>query len=151
MSTVARRDYDVLSIGDCSNRPSRFLGRRVRLESVPNALEQARVAASVMCGRLEAYDAVPWFWSDQYDLKLQAVGMSDGHDQSVIRGTMQSRNFTIFYLREGVLIAADCVNRPADFLMAKRLATLKPTIDVSALADERMVLRSLSALEVPAV
>jgi 3-phenylpropionate/trans-cinnamate dioxygenase ferredoxin reductase subunit len=135
-------DPAVFAIGDCSNHPSIFLGRRARLESVPNALEQARVAAQNICGKSVQYDAVPWFWSDQYDLKLQAVGLSDGHDKVVTRGAMDTRSFTAFYLREGKVIAADSVNRPADFLIAKRLVASKMMLAPEQLGDERLPLKS---------
>ena len=136
-------DPDVLSIGDCSNHPCPFLGRRVRLESVPNALVQARVAADTICGRLVPYNAVPWFWSDQYDLKLQAVGLADGHDQVVLRGSMEARSFVVFYLRQGVVIAADAVNKGGEFLMAKRLVGAAVRPDIGILADTNAPLKSL--------
>ncbi len=132
---------DVLAIGDCANHPNPLLGRRVRLESVPNAIEQARVAAETICGRLKPYAAIPWFWSDQYDLKLQAVGLAEGHDATVLRGVMAERAFSLFYLRDGVVIAADSVNRPAEFMAAKRLvgAALAPEV----LADVSRPLKEL--------
>ncbi|MEJ0048307.1 MAG: FAD-dependent oxidoreductase [Rhodospirillales bacterium] len=136
-------DPDVLAIGDCSNHPSAFLGRRVRLESVPNALEQARVAADTINGKMLPYAAVPWFWSDQYDLKLQAVGLSDGHDQVVLRGSMEARSFLVFYLRAGVLIAADAVNKPGEFMVAKRLVAAQARADVGVLADPAAPLKGL--------
>jgi 3-phenylpropionate/trans-cinnamate dioxygenase ferredoxin reductase subunit len=138
-------DPAVLAIGDCSNHPSAFLGRRVRLESVPNALEQARVAADTIMGRMAPYAAVPWFWSDQYDLKLQAVGLSEGHDQVVLRGDMAARSFLVFYLREGVLIAADAVNKPGEFLMAKRLVAAQARAPVGMLADTSVSLKDVAA------
>ncbi len=136
-------DPDVLAIGDCANHPNPLLGRRVRLESVPNAIEQARVAAETICGRLKPYAAIPWFWSDQYDLKLQAVGLADGHDATVLRGAMADRAFSLFYLREGVVIAADTVNRPAEFMAAKRLVGGKLPIAAAALADVSRPLKAL--------
>jgi len=136
-------DPDVLAIGDCANHPLAFSGKRVRLESVPNALEQARVAADTICGKLVPYGAVPWFWSDQYDLKLQAVGLADGHDQVVLRGTMEGRSFLAFYLRDGVLIAADAVNKPGEFMVAKRLVAAAVSPDVSRLADPAAALKEL--------
>lgn len=136
-------DPAVLAIGDCSNHPSAFLGRRVRLESVPNALEQARVAADTILGKMVPYGAVPWFWSDQYDLKLQAVGLLEGHDQVVLRGSLEARNFIMFYLRQGKLIAADAVNRPGEFMMAKRLVSAGVAPDPAALADAETALKTL--------
>jgi 3-phenylpropionate/trans-cinnamate dioxygenase ferredoxin reductase subunit len=138
-------DPDVLAIGDCANHPSAFLGRRVRLESVPNALEQARVAADTICGKLVPYGAIPWFWSDQYDLKLQAAGLADGHDQVVLRGSMEARSFLIFYLRQGKIIAADAVNKPGEFMLARRLVGAAVTAEISQLADTNVNLRGLLA------
>jgi 3-phenylpropionate/trans-cinnamate dioxygenase ferredoxin reductase subunit len=136
-------DEAVLAIGDCANHPCAFLGRRVRLESVPNAIEQARVAADTITGKMVPYAAIPWFWSDQYDLKLQAVGLSEGHDQVVLRGSMEARSFLVFYLRQGVVIAADAVNKPGEFLMAKRLVGAGARPDVAVLADVGRALREL--------
>jgi 3-phenylpropionate/trans-cinnamate dioxygenase ferredoxin reductase subunit len=138
-------DRDVLAIGDCANHPSAFLGRRVRLESVPNALEQARVAADTICGKLVPYGAIPWFWSDQYDLKLQAAGLSDGYDQVVLRGSMEARSFLIFYLRQGKVIAADAVNKPGEFMLARRLVGAAAAADIARLADTNVPLRELLA------
>jgi 3-phenylpropionate/trans-cinnamate dioxygenase ferredoxin reductase subunit len=136
-------DPDVLAIGDCANHPLAFAGRRVRLESVPNALEQARVAADTINGKMVPYAAVPWFWSDQYDLKLQAVGLADGHDQVVLRGTLAARSFIAFYLRHGVLIAADAVNKPGEFMVARRLVAAGVTPDAGKLADLAAPLKDL--------
>jgi 3-phenylpropionate/trans-cinnamate dioxygenase ferredoxin reductase subunit len=136
-------DHDILAIGDCSNHPSSFLGRRARLESVPNALEQARVAADTISGKMVPYGAIPWFWSDQYNLKLQAVGVSENYDQVVQRGSMEERAFTMFYLRQGIVIAADSVNRPADFMAAKRLVGQALPIPAADLADIGRPLKDL--------
>jgi 3-phenylpropionate/trans-cinnamate dioxygenase ferredoxin reductase subunit len=138
-------DPAILAIGDCSNHPSTFLGRRVRLESVPNAIEQARVAADTITGKMAPYAAIPWFWSEQYDLKLQAVGISDGHDQVVLRGDMAARSFIIFYLRQGTVIAADAVNKPGEFLIAKRLVGAATSPDSVGLADPSRPLKDLLA------
>jgi 3-phenylpropionate/trans-cinnamate dioxygenase ferredoxin reductase subunit len=136
-------DPHVLAIGDCANHPCPFLGRRVRLESVPNALEQARVAADTIVGKLVPYAAVPWFWSDQYDLKLQAVGLADGHDQVVLRGSFEARRFLVFYLRLGVVIAADAVNSPGEFLAARRLVGAVVRAEAGVLADPAVPLKTL--------
>ncbi len=136
-------DPAILAIGDCSNHPSSFLGRRVRLESVPNALEQARVAADTITGKMMPYGAVPWFWSDQYNLKLQAVGVSENYDQVIQRGSMEIPAFTMFYLRKGVVIAADSVNRAADFMAAKRLVGQGIAVAPKDLADTDRPLKEL--------
>jgi 3-phenylpropionate/trans-cinnamate dioxygenase ferredoxin reductase subunit len=109
---------------------------------VPNAVEQARVAAATLCGKPRSYDAVPWFWSDQYDLKLQMVGLSLGHDRVITRGRPEERSFITFYLEAGRIIAADAVNRPKDFLVAKRLVGELAQITPESLADESRPLQS---------
>lgn len=136
-------DPDIVAAGDCTNHPSAFCGRRVRLESVPNAMEQARAAAATLAGKPRAYHSVPWFWSDQYDLKLQMTGLSHGYDQWVVRGSMQNRSFTAFYLRDGKLIACDAVNRPQEFFVAKRLVAMCQSFEVAALANESVSLQAL--------
>jgi 3-phenylpropionate/trans-cinnamate dioxygenase ferredoxin reductase component len=138
-------DPHIVAAGDCTSHPSAFLGRRLRLESVPNALEQSRVAARTLLGQTASYNAVPWFWSDQYDLKLQMVGISAGHDQVVLRGDPATqRNFTAFYLAQGRIIAVDCVSRPQEFMLAKKLVADKAALDPAALADEGQPLKSLT-------
>lgn len=134
----------IYAIGDVANHLCPPLGRRVRIESVPNALEQARVAAAAIAGNPAPYAAMPWFWSDQYDLKLQSVGLSEGHDQVVQRGDMAARNFVLFYLREGRVIAADAVNRQADFMMAKKLVANRTAAAADALADGAVPLKTLA-------
>lgn len=136
-------DPDIYSAGDCTNHPSDFLGRRVRLESVQNAMEQGRAAAANMLGIETRYANVPWFWSDQYDLKLQMVGMSAGYDQVVLRGDPNGRSFGAFYLKQGELIACDMVSRLKEFMIAKKLVAAKIRPDVSVLADESADLKEL--------
>lgn len=136
-------DPDILAIGDCTEFPLPYLGRRIRLESVPNAMEQARVAASVINGKPSAYNAVPWFWSDQYNLKLQSVGLSQHYDQEVTRPARTPEGFIAFYLKEGRMIAADCVNSIIEFNLAKRFVAEKLALDPAALADPAVNLKTL--------
>ncbi len=137
-------DPDIVAAGDCTNHPNDFLGRRVRLESVQNAMEQGCAAAHTLFGKTEPYRAVPWFWSDQYDLKLQMVGLSAGFDKLVLRGDpARQRSFAAFYLRDGHLIAADTVSRPQDFMLAKKLVASRAPLDPAVLADESVPLKSL--------
>jgi 3-phenylpropionate/trans-cinnamate dioxygenase ferredoxin reductase subunit len=136
-------DPDIVAAGDCTVREHALYGRRVRLESVPNALEQARAAASALCGQPKPNHAVPWFWSDQYDLKLQMAGLSAGYEDCVLRGGSESRSFIAFYLRDGCVIAADAVNRPAEFMVAKRLVAGAKPVAPAALADEALPLKDL--------
>lgn len=129
-------DPDIVAAGDCANYPCPRYERRLRLESVPNAGEHAKVAAATLCGKAKTIGALPWFWSDQYDLKLQIAGLNTGHDAVVLRGdTEAGRSFTAFYLREGRLIAADCVNRPQDFLFSKQAISQGLTLEATRLAD----------------
>ncbi len=136
-------DPDIVAAGDCTNHENGFLGRRLRLESVPNASEQARVAAASICGQKVPHAGVPWFWSDQYDLKLQMVGINQGYEEVVIRGSMEVDNFSAFYLKEGVVIAVDTVNRPQDFMIGKKIVAARMKIDPAVLADESVVLKTL--------
>lgn len=137
-------DPRIFAIGDCANHDHGFLGRRVRLESVPNALETARAAAAAIAGKPAPAGAAPWFWSDQYDLKLQMVGLSQGSDRSVLRGNTGAESFSVFHLKEGVLIAADCVNRGAEFLLAKKWVGGRTRIAAETLADESVDLKTLA-------
>lgn len=136
-------DPDVYAAGDCSNHHNPLFDRRLRLESVQNAMDQARCAAANLMGNETPYDTLPWFWSDQYDLKLQMVGLSQGYDQSVVRGNPDERSFSVFYLQNGRLIAVDSISRPKDFMMAKQLVSKKVHPDAAALADESIELKSL--------
>src|ERR1019366_338691 len=137
-------DPDIYAIGDCAMHAHHgFLRRKIRLESVPNALEQARAVAASITGRLVPAATAPWFWSDQYDLKLQMVGLSDGYEELVIRGDMEGSSFIAFYLKEGVIIAADSVNRPGDFMAAKRLVREREENFSVCLSFESIPLKSL--------
>lgn len=113
-------DASIFAIGDVANHPNAFYGRRLRLESVPNALDQAKVAAAAIVDQPVSYDALPWFWSDQYDVKLQTAGLAEGFDDVVVRGNVNEQQFSLFYLQEGRLIALDAINSPVDFMQAKR-------------------------------
>jgi 3-phenylpropionate/trans-cinnamate dioxygenase ferredoxin reductase subunit len=137
-------DRDVFAVGDCTFHPNRIIGRSIRLESVHNALEQARTAASVICGEKACYAQVPWFWSDQYDLKLQIAGLSQGYHDTVLRGDPDRRSFSCVYLREGRVIAVDAVNHPKDFLQAKKLIADGGGVDVARLADAGVDLKDLA-------
>lgn len=132
---------DVFAAGDCTNHPSPLLGRRLRLESVPNAMEQARVAAANMAGEAKRYAAVPWFWSDQYDLKLQMVGFAADGDSSVTRGNPAGRRFAVFHLKGDTLVAADAVNSPREFMACRQLIGRKVSPD--SLTDPLVDLKTL--------
>ena len=135
----------IYAAGDCTNHPSAFLERRVRLESVQNAMEQGRIVARNLLGKAEPYQNVPWFWSDQYDLKLQMVGISTGYEQLVLRGNLETdRSFAAFYLKGGKLIAADAVSRPQEFMAAKKMVAQGKVVDPAVLADAEASLKDLA-------
>ncbi|HRI50734.1 MAG TPA: FAD-dependent oxidoreductase [Pseudomonadota bacterium] len=138
-------DPAILAIGDCTSQPSPHTGGRVRLESVPNAMEQARVAAATLTGQPEASTAVPWFWSEQYGFRLQMVGLSTGHDRCVTRQSPDGKEILAFYLKEGRLIAADVIGKPADFAAARRLVASRAALDPARLADASVALGELAA------
>jgi len=128
-------DPRVVAAGDCTNLFLPSAGRRVRLESVPNAIHQAKVAAATLLGTEAPYSEVPWFWSDQYDLKLQIVGLSAAYDETVLRGDPAARSFAVFYLAAGTLVAVDAINCPREFLHGKKLVASHARIPAEALAD----------------
>ncbi len=129
-------DPDIYAAGDCTNHHNPIYDRRLRLESVQNATDQARVAAGAACGKEVSYNAVPWFWSDQYDLMLQIAGLSQGYDEIITRGDpAEGRSFAAFYLREDRVIAVDAVNKPQEFMFSKKLIPLHKTVDKKRLAD----------------
>ena len=135
-------DAHIYAAGDCTNHPNPLLGRRLRLESVPNAMEQGRAAAANMAGNPTIYAAMPWFWSDQYDLKLQMVGFPADEDLRVVRGDRSAGRFASFYVRDGVLAAAEAVNSAGEFLAARQLVG-KP-VDPTALEDPGTDLKTLA-------
>ncbi len=137
-------DADIYSVGDCTRHPNSIYQRHLRLESVHNALEQAKTAAANICGQEKQYSQVPWFWSDQYDLKLQIAGLSDGYDDVVIRGNPAERSFACLYLKDGRLIATDAVNAPREFVQSKALIAAQAKIDRDRLADTGLELKELA-------
>lgn len=135
----------VFAVGDCALHANRFAAdRSVRLESVQNANDQATVAAKTILGIDAAYDAVPWFWSNQYDLRLQTVGISTGHDAMVVRGDPAARSFSVVYLRAGRVIALDCVNATKDYVQGRKLVLESAAIDPALLADAATPLKDLA-------
>ncbi|MGB5628368.1 MAG: FAD-dependent oxidoreductase [Woeseiaceae bacterium] len=138
-------DPDLFAAGDCTSHPNRIYGRRLRLESVHNAVEQAKTAAANICGQDVIYDQVPWFWSDQYDLKLQIAGLSEGYDDVAIRGNPAERSFSCLYFRDHRLIAVDAINAPRDFVQSKQLIADRAEIMPDKLADATTALKDLVA------
>ena len=143
---------DVFAIGDCAAHVNKYAlsSAPIRLESVQNASDQAKVAAKCILGQPEAYDAIPWFWSDQYDLKLQTVGLSTGYDSIVVRGDPAARSFTVVYLKDGGVIALDCVNAVKDYVQGKGLVKGRVKADPAALANPEVLLKSLVPPAAPA-
>jgi 3-phenylpropionate/trans-cinnamate dioxygenase ferredoxin reductase subunit len=136
-------DPAIFAAGDVTNHPNALFDRRMRLESVHNAMEQAKAVARTIARQPQAYADVPWFWSDQYDLKLQIAGVGDPDDELILRGDPAARAFSCLHLRDGCLAAIDCVNRGADFLTAKKLITEQRPIDRARAADPEIRLGEL--------
>ena len=135
----------VVAVGDCALHHNRFAeGRAIRLESVQNANDMATSVAKTIVGEPEEYDALPWFWSNQYDLRLQTVGLSDGYDEAVLRGDPGDRSFSLVYLRAGRIIALDCVNRTKDFVQGRKLVEAAAAATPAQLGDVGMELKTLS-------
>ena len=135
---------DIYAIGDCAAHSNAFAdGAIIRVESVQNANDQATVVARAITGDPVPYRAVPWFWSNQYDLRLQTVGLSIGHDQSILRGSVEDRSFSVVYLKQGRVIALDCVNATKDYVQGKALVTAAASPSASDLADPGIPLKTL--------
>lgn len=136
---------DIYAIGDCAAHENRFAaGRRMRVESVQNANDQARTAVQHILGNPTPYEAVPWFWSNQYDLRLQTVGLSVAYDERVVRGDPATRSFSVIYLRQGQVIALDCVNRTKDYVQGRTLVLDGARIAPEKLADAETPLKELA-------
>lgn len=136
---------DIFAIGDCAAHASAFAdGAVIRLESVQNANDMATTVAKALTGAPEPYEAVPWFWSNQYDLKLQTVGLSTGYDLAVMRGDPANRAFSLVYLRQGRVIALDCVNATRDYVQGRALVLAGTMADPAKLADPEIPLKELA-------
>ncbi len=136
---------DVFAIGDCAHHANAFAdGAGIRLESVQNAIDQAKTVAGVILHTPAPYHAVPWFWSNQYDLKLQTIGLSAGHDATVTRGDPASRSWSLVYLRGGAVIALDCVNMARDFVQGRALVERRARIDPGLLAQAGVPLKEMT-------
>jgi len=136
-------DEQIYAIGDVTWHYNTIYDSNLRLESVPNATEQAKTAASHINGKSKPYNSLPWFWSDQYDLKLQIAGLSTGYDDMVLRGDPTSgRSFAAFYFKADKLLAVDAVNAPKDFMMTKMVITKEQALDKAVLKDPDQNLKS---------
>jgi len=129
-------DESIFAAGDCTNHPNGFYQKRLRLESVHNAVEQAKSVAASIIGEKKPYHQVPWFWSDQYDLKLQIAGISHNHDQYIIRGSMEEEKFAVFYLQKKRIIAVDTINNLKEFLNGKKLIAMGAEIPPEILQNK---------------
>jgi 3-phenylpropionate/trans-cinnamate dioxygenase ferredoxin reductase component len=134
-------DALIYAAGDCTNHPSPRFGRRVRLESVDNAFEQAKTASLNLLDRPVVHDRVPWFWSDQFDNKLLIVGLSQDYDRLVLRGDPASRSFSVCYLKGRELLAVEAVNHSKDYMAARKLIAERALFDVGKLADGELALK----------
>lgn len=136
-------DPHILAIGDCARHPNPFAGTDIRLESVQNAIDQGKVAADTLLGRPRPYAALPWFWSDQYDVKMQSAGLAATQDRVLIRGEMGNGPFSVLYVRDGRLTAIDCINNPKDFMQAKALIAAGKRLDMAQAANRAVDLRTI--------
>ena len=135
---------DIYAIGDCAAHENNFAeGIVIRLESVQNANDQANVVAKGICGDEAPYHSIPWFWSNQYDLKLQTAGLSTGHDRAVMRGDPATRSFSVVYLKAGRVIAIDCVNATKDYVQGRMIVTAGLHATAEQLADPETPLKAL--------
>jgi len=144
-------DQSIYAVGDCCAYPNALYGRRVRIESVPNAVEQAQIVAIHLSNAAFVPPQVPWFWSDQYEVKLQTVGLLTGYDQTVVRGDVDCGKFVVFYLQQGRLIAVDAINSVGDFMAAKKILKAVLTqpnykLSLAKLVDVNVPLKSLIGL-----
>ena len=136
---------DVYAIGDCASHHNSFCENvRIRLESVQNANDQATTAVRAIMGDPQPCHAVPWFWSNQYDLRLQTVGLSTGHDDRVVRGDPATRSFSVIYLKSGRVIALDCVNATKDYVQGRKLVVDGLSFDKAALANSSIPLKMIA-------
>jgi 3-phenylpropionate/trans-cinnamate dioxygenase ferredoxin reductase subunit len=135
------QDEAIFAAGDCTNHPSLRFGRRVRIESVDNAFEQAKTAALNLLDRKIAHDRVPWFWSDQFDSKLLIAGLSQDYDQQVLRGDPASRSFSVCYLKGSELIAVEAINHSQDYMAARKLIADRAQMNPTKLANPNVSLK----------
>jgi 3-phenylpropionate/trans-cinnamate dioxygenase ferredoxin reductase subunit len=137
-------DPAIYAIGDCANHPNVFAGGRVRLESVQNAVDQAKCVARNITGTPEPYRDVPWFWTDQYESRFQMAGLSAGYDEPVLRGAVEQGKFSVFYFKQGRMVAADSVNRFGDHIAARKMLAAGTLLSAAQAADETLDLKKLA-------
>ena len=136
-------DQYIFAVGDCSNHPNNIFKRRLRLESVQNAVEQATSIAAVITGNDKPYQEVPWFWSDQYNIKLQIAGISQFYDNRAVRGYPEKEKFSIFYQKDNRLIAIDAINSQKEFMFGKRLIERQSEISLELISNMNINLKEI--------
>ena len=141
----ATSDPQIWAAGDCTSHPSALYQRRIRLESVHNAMAQAKAVAGNLCGKSAPYDEAPWFWSDQYDTKLQIAGLAQVAQETVMRGTPDDGAFTVFHINDGVVVAADTVNAMRDHIACRKLVGERARIRPEVLADTDIPVQELAS------
>ena len=137
-------DHNIFAVGDCSNHLNKIFKQRLRLECVQNAIEQATSVAANIAGIHMPYHKVPWFWSDQYNIKLQIAGISQHHDRSVIRGSPEEEKFAVFYQKEKRLIAVDAINSPKEFMIGKKWISSQAKIPFELIEDMDVDLKKIA-------
>src|ERR1700676_613029 len=138
-------DPQIYAIGDCADHPNVFAGGRARLESVQNAVDQAKCVARAITGKPGPYREVPWFWTDQYEIRFQMAGLSAGQDKTVVRGRIQDRKFSVFYFKRGQMVAVDSVNRFGDHITARKMLAASTPLTPEQAGDETLDLKKLAA------
>ena len=136
-------DQHIFAVGDCSNHPNNIFKHRLRLESVQNAVEQAKSIAAVITGNYKPYQKVPWFWSDQYNIKLQIAGVSQHYDHHVVRGLPEKEKFSVFYQKDNRLIAIDAINSQKEFMFGKRLIERQSEISLELISNMNINLKEI--------
>ena len=136
-------DPNFYAVGDVANHFNSIYKKRLRLESVQNCIDQSNTVAASITGKFEPYSSVPWFWSDQYDIKLQIAGIKDDYDQKITIGNIKERKFSVLYLKNRKLMSIDCINKPKDFMAGKKLIHKKNAIDPLDLSDPEINLNDL--------
>jgi 3-phenylpropionate/trans-cinnamate dioxygenase ferredoxin reductase subunit len=137
-------DPHIFAVGDCSNHPNNIFKRRLRLESVQNAVEQSKSIAASITGSNKPYQEVPWFWSDQYNIKLQIAGISQDHDYRVIRGYPEEEKFAVFYQKEKRLVAVDAINSPKEFMLGKKWIAMQAKIPFELIRNRDVDLKKIA-------
>lgn len=128
-------EKDIYSAGDCTVHPNSYYNKDIRLESVHNAIEQGKTVASSIMNKKTPYNQIPWFWSDQYNLKLQIAGLCIDYDDIIVRGNSDNRSFAVFYMKDNYMIASDCINCPGEHMMSRRIISDKIIVDKDRLSD----------------